>query len=194
MMRATRWRSATTGAIRPESEWATRIGSSPALASTSATAATYSSTPAVGSAIGRSTVRARWPRFSSSGTTRSQHHDPCQAPWTRTKVATSADAQRQRARPPNLPARPAHGVGVGEMEDRERVEEDLERHPQLHARQMGTSTAMDAQAEGGVAVVLTVEDHLVRLLERCWISVGSGERQQAPVVRLHRTTVPLHVV
>ena len=60
-------------------------------ASASTTARAYSAWPASASSIGRSGATAACPRRSSSGTSRSQHHAPCQAPCTSPNVVTSAE-------------------------------------------------------------------------------------------------------
>ena len=53
---------------------------------------------------------------------------------------------------------------------------------------------MDAQTERGVAVLFAVDDHLVGIREHLRIAVGGGERQQHPLLRLHRAPVPVHVL
>src|SRR4051794_20264146 len=82
------------------------------------------------------------------------------------------NSQWQGAGTPHLTTGPAHGVRVGELEDGERLQEHLEGDAQLHTRQVGTGAAVDAEAEGGVAVVLAVDDHLVRSVEELGVAVG----------------------
>ena len=62
---------------------------------------------------------------------------------------------------------------------------------QLHAGQVRADAAVDAEAEGGVAVLGPVDDDLVGVLEQRGVAVGGRERQQHPVARRfigHRRT------
>ena len=124
---------------------------------------------------------------------------PCsRPPSTRRRCAddvdSGADTNREDAGAADLAARPAHGVGVGELEHREALEPHLEGDPQLHAGQVRAGAAVDAEAERGVAVDLAVDDHLVGPLEHLGIAVGRRERQQHPVLGLHRAAVEVHVL
>ena len=58
------------------------------------------------------------------------------------------------------------------------LEELLDRDRHLHARQVRADAAVDAEAEGGVAVLLAVDDHLVGVGEHGRVAVGGRERQQ----------------
>ena len=48
---------------------------------------------------------------------------------------------------------------------------------------------MDAEAERGVAVLGAVDDDLVGAVEELGVAVGGRERQQHPLVGLHRAAV-----
>src|SRR4051812_43080865 len=69
----------------------------------------------------------------------------------------STDADRQLPRAPHLPAGPEHGVGIGQLEGRERVEPGFERHSQFHSGEVRPGAAVDAETERSVAVLLAVD-------------------------------------
>src|SRR5437667_6361836 len=100
------------------------------------------------------------------------------------KSMASADPDWQRARAADLSGRPAHGAGIVQLEVREGLEPGFESHPQLHPGQVRPCASMDAEAEGGVAVDLAVDDHLVRPLEGVRVAVGGREREQHELVGL----------
>src|SRR5438552_3292406 len=101
---------------------------------------------------------------------------------------------RQRPGTAHLPAGPADRRRLGELEDREGAEPRLEGDAQLHPGQVRSGAAVDAEAEGGVAVDLAVDDHLVGPVEGGGVPVGGREREQHELVGLHRTAVPVHVL
>ena len=77
---------------------------------------------------------------------------------------------------------------------REAGDELLDRHLQLEAGEVRAEAAVDAEAEGGVAVLLPVDDERVGILEHVRITVGGRERQQHVVVLLHRAAVEVDVL
>src|SRR5262245_52765449 len=64
----------------------------------------------------------------------------------------SADPERKGARPADLTRGPGHRVTVIEGKRRNPLEPHLEGDPELHPRQVRPHAAVDAQAEGGMAV------------------------------------------
>src|SRR5436305_888915 len=71
--------------VMPPSEWPTSTTSS-ASPRASITISAFRARPALQASQGKSTATDRCPRCSSSGSSSSQHHAPCQAPWTMPKV------------------------------------------------------------------------------------------------------------
>src|ERR1700752_1747510 len=59
----------------------------------------------------------------------------------------------------------------------------LERDPDLHARKVRPDAAVDAEAEGGVTVLLAVEDDAVSLGKFRRITVGGRKGEQHHVPR-----------
>ena len=59
-----------------------------------------------------------------------------------------------------------------------RRHELLRRDEHLHARKVGSDAAVDAEAEGDVAVLLAVDDHFVGVGEDSRIAVRSRESEQ----------------
>ena len=100
----------------------------------------------------------------------------------------------QTPRPADLADAPRDRVGIGELERREPGEELLDGHPHLEAGEVGAEAAVDAEAEGGVAVLQAVDDDLVGAVEQRRVAVGRRERQQHPVVDLHRAAVEVVVL
>src|SRR5262249_24981937 len=94
--------------------------------------------------------------------------------WTLTHaLAPSLELDWQLARSAHGAIRP--GYRAGEAELGYALQELLNSHDQLHARQVRADAAVDAQAEGGVPVLLAIDDHLIGIPEHFRIAVGSGE-------------------
>jgi hypothetical protein len=87
-----------------------------------------------------------------------------------------------------------HCAWVGQAEVRDALEPRFEGDPEFHAGQMGPNATVDAEAERGVPVGLTVDDDLTRPVELGRVTVGGRERQQDPVVGLHVGSVPVHIL
>ena len=95
----------------------------------------------------------------------------------------------------HLAARPAHGLGVGEVERRERGSSQTS---------SATRSSMRARCEPAqrwmpspnAAWRFTSRSMMTSsaLVERAGVAVGGGERQQHPVVGLHRAAVELDVL
>jgi len=105
----------------------------------------------------------------------------------------SADAEGERTRSADLAGGPGHGRRVGQAELRDPLQPDLEGDPEFHARQVGAEAAVDAEAERGVPVDLTVDDDLIGAVELGRVAIGRRERQQDPVVGRHVDAAPVHV-
>ena len=73
-------RSATNGAVKPPSDWATSTRSSRRSPMASTTASVYSANPAESSSHGRSIATTSWPAARSSAATRSQDDAPSPGP------------------------------------------------------------------------------------------------------------------
>src|SRR5437660_1449225 len=100
--------------------------------------------------------------------------------------SSGADANPDRQGPgaAHLPAGPADGRRVGELEGRKGAEPGFEGDAQLHAGQVRPGAPVDAEAEGGVAVDLALDDHLVGPVEGGGIAVGGRERKEHELVGL----------
>src|SRR3984885_15567452 len=70
------------------------------------------------------------------------------------RLGPAGDAERQRPRAPDLSRGPGPGGRVGEGELGEALEPGFERDPELHAGQVRSQAAVDAEAERGVPVDL----------------------------------------
>src|SRR5581483_3109614 len=95
-------------------------------------------------------------------------------------------AHRDPARPPHLPGAPGHDRVIGELEERDTVEEGLQSHPELHAGEVGAEAAVDAGSEGEVAVAFAVDDELVGSFEHLGVAVAAREVHQHLVAPAHR--------
>jgi hypothetical protein len=83
--------------------------------------------------------------------------------------------------------RPARNAG-------EALDELLDGDLQLETGQVRPEATVDAEPERRVAVLLTVDHERVGIVELLRIAVGRRERQQHPVVLLHRTAVEVVVL
>src|SRR5947207_2547659 len=101
------------------------------------------------------------------------------APWVpgiKPGMTMSPERKRQLAGAADGAFRPGHRPREVELGDA--LEKLLHRHCHLHACEVRANAAVDAEAEGGVAVLLAVDDHLVGVGEYGGVAVGGGERQQ----------------
>src|SRR5438270_11812702 len=90
----------------------------------------------------------------------------------------SAEQHRQLARPAYRAFRPRHGRRRIEVEVRDALEPLLQRDLDLHAREIRADAAVNAEAEGGVAVLLAVDHHALGIREDARIAVRRREREQ----------------
>src|SRR5580692_9793334 len=81
------------------------------------------------------------------------------------RLVSAGDAERERPRAPDLSRGPGHRCGVGEAELGEALEPGFERDPELHAGQVRSQAAVDAEAERGVPVDLAIDHDLVRTVK-----------------------------
>ena len=83
------------------------------------------------------------------------------------------------------PARAAHGAFgprhlAVEAELGNALQQLLHGHRHLHAREVGADAAVDAEAEGGMPVLLAVDDDLVGVREHRRVAAGGRETTAAP--------------
>ena len=102
----------------------------------------------------RWTGRSR-PRRTAPGPGRSSGRGPCTCP---DRPGSSREHHRQLARAPHLAAGPGDLGPLGQAELGDAAQPLLQRHPQLHAGQVGAGAAVDARTEGHVPVEGPVED------------------------------------
>src|SRR5438093_11602708 len=105
----------------------------------------------------------------------------------------AGENHRQVARAGVLASGPGHSARVLQAEVRNTLQPLLDGYAHFHPRQVGTGAAVDADAEGDVRVVLSVEYDLVRVLELGRVAVGGREVHQDAVVLLHRAAAVLDV-
>src|SRR5262245_38244847 len=79
--------------------------------------------------------------------------------------------------------RPAHGAFgpldlAGQAEFRDAFQELLDGNGHFQSSEVRADAAMDAEAEGGMAVFLAVNDDLIRLGEDFRVAIGRGKGEQ----------------
>ncbi len=114
-------------------------------------------------------------------------------------AAAAGDAERECPRAADLPGRPGHRRRVGEGELGEALQPGGQRDPELHAGQVGSQAAVDAEAERGMPVDRPVDDDLVGPFKLSRIAVGrrvatSGSSRRPSCRRCAGVgTAPVHV-
>src|SRR5262245_56499147 len=88
----------------------------------------------------------------------------------------SIELQRHAPRATHLTGRPGCDAGKPELGDT--PEPLLKGDLQLHAGEIGTEAAVDAETERGMPVFLAFDHNLVRIGDKAGIPIGSGERKQ----------------
>ncbi|MGY4607560.1 hypothetical protein ACVW16_005972 [Bradyrhizobium sp. USDA 4474] len=83
--------------------------------------------------------------------------------------------------------RPGHRACRIKPEIRDPLQPFLQRDLHLHPREVGTDAAVDAEAEGGMAVLAAIDHDLVGIRKHFWVPVGGREGQQHHVACLDRT-------